>query len=49
VASGEACQSDFECASGGCSAGRCGMKCSVTLAAPGASGPALVFQRRAAR
>lgn len=47
--SGEACQSDFDCASGGCSAGRCGMKCSVTLAPPSAQGRALAFRRRAAQ
>jgi len=46
---GQACRSDFDCRVGGCSAGQCGMKCSVALAANRAQGgvPALAFRRLA--
>lgn len=52
--SGEVCQSDFDCARGGCNAGLCGMKCSVSVAAvptapPAASARLLAFRRRAER
>lgn len=41
---GEACRSDLECESGGCDAGRCGMKCALALR-PSSAQP-LAFQRR---
>jgi hypothetical protein len=46
VAAGEACRSDFDCATGGCDAsGHCGMKCSVSFDPIAASTPALVMRR----
>ena len=47
VAAGEACLSDFDCATGGCdTSGHCGMKCSVSFDAPiAAAAPALVMRR----
>jgi hypothetical protein len=48
---GEACNTDFDCASGGCAdSGQCGMKCAISFQGLGrlATSPALVMTRAAA-
>lgn len=46
---GAACRSDLDCPTGGCNVGRCGMKCTLSLASRPPSLPALAFQRRPTR